>query len=403
MGSFVCRGSVDDGFGPVADAFRKNFEQHGELGASLCVYVGTQCVIDIAAGISEQEWQLPFQRDTLATVFSATKGLVAMCFLKLEDEGGINLDQPIAEFWPQFAKHGKAHITTRHILNHRAGLSALDMPLTLEDFQDPARIDTAICEMRPMWLPGLDQGYSATSFGATTQAIFRRVTGTTLGAWLAEHITGPLGADVFLGTPDTEHARMATTYGATPAMIARWVLPRLASASSLEGQVYRQVLFGKGSDTHRAFTNPTMKPGRFARLNEPAIRRMELPWMNAACTARGLARAYAPFANDGSFCGTRIVSAQAIQRVTSRQSWSEHDRVLHKPLGFSQGFLKEQPHLFSPHEAAFGHSGAGGALGFADPTHRVAFGYVLNQMHPFVRSPRAIALCRSLYTVLGDS
>ena len=139
---------------------------------------------------------------------------------------------------------------------------------------------------------------------------------------------------------------------------------------------------------------------RLNRMNDPEIRRMELPWMNATATARGLAKIYGTLGMGGKMGKVRLVKKAAIQRVARRQSWSYQDRVLCKPLGFAQGFVKEEPTIFSPHEASFGHPGAGGALGLADPTHDLGFAYVMNRMDHHIRSPRCLALCHAMYEVL---
>ena len=150
----------------------------------------------------------------------------------------------------------------------------------------------------------------------------------------------------------------------------------------------------------RALTNPRMGAERMGAVNHGWVQALELPWMNAVVTARGLAGLYGVLANGGRHDGGELVSAHAIERVQPRQSWTERDRILQKPVGFSQGFLKDETHLFSPNTQAFGHAGAGGALGFADPSTGMGFGYVMNRMDYRLRSPRAVLLAQEAYRCL---
>lgn len=399
--SIEIHGTVAPGFEPVRDAFRENFELRGEIGASVAAYVDGRKVVELWAGKADTGTGRTWNQDTAGVIFSSTKGLVATAFLMLEDRGLIDLDKKVAHYWPEFGRDGKADITVRTLLNHRAGLCAVDEKVTLEDFLDPQKIEAVIVKQVPLWKPGTDQGYGATAFGMYAQPLFQRVAGETLGTFLRREVFTPLNADVNLGLPLDQNARIATLYPVTREGVLFKMLPLVARGVGVEGELYRSVLFGKGSAPRRAFTNPLHgKPGML-RLNEPAIRAMELPWMNALATADGLARVYGALGRGGELDGHRLVSEAAIGRVTPKQSWSNHDRVLCKPLGFSQGYTKDEAHLISPHDAAFGHTGAGGSVGFADPIHKLGMGYVMNRMDHHVRSPRCIALCHAMYQSLN--
>lgn len=391
-------GHVTTGFEPVADAFRANFEQRGELGAAVAVYRGDELVVDLWAGTADAEHGTPWRQDTLGVTFSATKGLVAIAFLILEDRGLVDLDAPVASYWPAFGTDDvKAGITVRTLLNHRSGLSAIDTPLTLEDTQDDAVVEAALTAQQPLWFPGTSQGYGATAWGLYTQALFRHLTGERVGAWLRREVFEPLHAEVYLGLPTALDARVATLYPIGASTLVRHVLPEAASGSTLEGRVFRRLLFDKASATHRAFTQPGMGKARLNRLNEPAVRAMELPYMNGIATARGLGKVYSALLSGTRVGRKPLVRKAAIERIAVRQSWSYCDEVLRKPLGFSQGFVKDEAHLFSPHEASFCHPGAGGAIGLADPVEGLSIAYVMNRMDRHVRSPRALALCHAMY------
>jgi len=397
-------GDVAPGFEPVADAFEANFRQRGEIGASFCVYHGGQRVVDLWGGFADRERQRPWERDTVGIIFSATKGLAAMTVLRLALSGRLDYDAPVARYWPEFAQRGKADITVRTLMNHRAGLCAVDRPITLADLTDaPERVAHALAVQAPLWHPGRDQGYGAVAFGLYVGELVRRVTGRRLGEVFADEITRPLGLadDLWIGTPPSAEPRVARLYPADTRTRLTQVVPRFLTGLSHEGRVFRAVARGT-TLTARAFANPTeLAPRGIARYGTRAIRALDLPWSNAVGNARGLATAYAALLGVGGPGLPRLAPAEALAPLAARQSWTEHDRVLLKPLGFSQGFVKDELHLFSPHPESFGHPGAGGTLGWADPVAGVAMGYVMNRMDFHIRSPRALALAHAVHTSLG--
>lgn len=394
-------GTVQPAFEGVREAFAANFER-GEIGAGLCVHVAGERVVDLWAGYADRDTGRPWEADTPAVVFSGTKGLTAVAYLVLADRGGIDLDAPVTRYWPEFAGLRRDAITVRMLLNHRSGLCAVDRPLSLQDLADPARTEAALLAQEPLWEPGTDQGYGATAWGMYAQAVFRRAAGRTIGRFLADEVAGPARADVWLGLPESVNTRAATLYPTPLSEAARWLLTNLPRGTS-EGRTFRDVLLHPNRASWRAVRNPRELGLRyFHHLDRYDVRKLELPWIGGFATARGFATLYDPLANGGVRAdGTRLVSAAAIDAVKARQSWTERDRVMHKPIGFAQGFVKEQTCFFSPNPEAFGHPGMGGSLGFADPVDRVSIGYVVNSMAAQVRSPRAISLCRAIYRGLG--
>ncbi|MEZ4315952.1 MAG: serine hydrolase domain-containing protein [Myxococcota bacterium] len=394
-------GFAEPGYGAVADAFRENFADRGEVGASVCVRVEGRVVVDLWGGVRDVRSQQPWNADTLQIVFSATKGLVATCFLHLADRGGIDLDAPITRYWGEgFARAGKDDITVRTLLNHRSGLTGLDGRLSLDAIEgwatgtDPDAVVQAMEMQRPFWQPGSAQGYCAVSFGPYAGEVFRRASGRTLSEYLRTEITGPLGADTHLGLAESEEHRVATLYPNGAGTFVKSILPRAAFSRKVEGRMYRQFL-KNGSPTRRAFANPPELGLRGVQnFNTRRIRALALPWASATSTARGLATVYSALAAPNPLAP--LVSAASIDAVRQRQSWG-WDKVLQKPMGFSQGYVKDELHLYSPTPDTFGHPGAGGALGFADPDHGVAFGYVMNKMDFRLRSPRAMELAQAVY------
>lgn len=397
-------GTTAPGFERVAQTFRDNFVKRGEVGAAVFAYQRGEPVVDLWAGYADRTTHRAWERDTLCVTFSTTKGLVASCLLALSDRGGLEVDAPVAEYWPAFAQAGKAETTVRQLLNHRSGLATIEGPLTLDDFEDPARVSAILEAQEPMWAPGSLQGYGAVSWGPYAGELFRHAAGERLGGFLRREIGEPFDADVYLGLPPELDERVATLYPVRKRDALVHMVPRLVASRGVDGRVFRRVLAGPKTRAGRAFrSRPSMGPKLLGAMNEPRLRRLELPWANLHASAKGLARAYAPLAHGGAWEGTRLVSSEAVEQVTPRQTWSERDEILQKPIGFSQGFCKDELHLISPNPRAFGHTGMGGSVGFADPDRQLSFGYVMNRMDFRVRSPRCIALCNALYACLGDS
>lgn len=401
--ALTIHGFVAPGFEPVADAFRTNFTERDEVGAAVSATVKGEVVVDLWAGTADVDSHKPWQRDTMAVMFSATKGMVAAAFLMLEDRGEIDLDKPISYYWPEFRGGLRDLVTVRHLLNHRAGLSVVDAPLTLDQFathEGWKQVEAALVAQEPTWIPGSRQAYGATAYGMYTQAIFKRITGQTVGAWLKAELFDPLELDLWLGLPASENHRVATLYPVAAGELVSTVIPKMMRGGTIESRVYRGALLDKTSISHRALLNPSFGPERLEAMNRPDVRAMELPWMNGIGTARGLARMYGALV-DGTRIGRRsVVKKSTLAPVMRKQSWTNDDGTLRKPMGYSQGFIKEEPHLLSPFEAHFGHTGAGGTVGFADPTHDMGFAYLMNRMDHHIRSPRCIAVCRAMYESL---
>jgi CubicO group peptidase (beta-lactamase class C family) len=397
-----CRGSYADGFRPVAEAFAAHFTNERrsgearEIGAGLTIYHRGACVVDLQGGYADTAKRTLWRPDTRLVIFSATKGLAAMALSWLADRGKLEWDAPVATYWPGFGRAGKEAITVRTLVQHQAGLCALDEKLTMADCVDPARYGRLVDVLerqRPRWVPGKDQGYHAVTFGFYVRELFERIAGESLGTVLQRELFGPLGADVSLGTPASFDERIATLYG--PSKGARLV-KMLASSligENTEARVLRATL-ARDSLVRGAFLNPPAEPPEW---NDVPVRRAELAAASATASAHGLARAYLPFAMGGEVAGRRYLKPETLAPLYDRQGWSARDLVLQKPLGWSHGFLKEETTMFSPRREAFGHPGIGGMLGYCDPVNQLTIGYVMNRLDWRVRSPRALALCRALY------
>ncbi len=390
-------GTTTAKFDQVRQVFARQLSR--EVGASVCVWHNGEIVVDLWGGFRDRAKSIPWDAETISIVFSATKGVVAVAMLMLVDRGLLDLEREVAAYWPEFAANGKSEISVRTLLNHRAGLITVDPPITLEMLEnEPALLAEILARQAPQWSPGTDQGYHGVTFGLYVGELFRRVAGVSVGRFIADEIAGPLGADFFLGIEPADESRVAEIIPVGKRERLFKVVPKLLFHRGTEGRVFRSVALGR--DSAKAFSNPReLGLGALANFNTERVHHLELPWCSGIGNARGLSRIYAAVANGGQLGNVHLFDVNCIESLKSRQSWSECDRVLCKPVGWSQGFLKEEG-TFSPNRESFGHSGAGGSLGWCDPVANIAIGYVMNQMDHHIRSPRAISLCQAVYACL---
>ncbi|MFE6172688.1 serine hydrolase domain-containing protein [Streptomyces sp. NPDC056464] len=381
-------GTVAEGFEPVREAFVRNFAALGERGAAVAVYRDGRKVVDLWAGTKDVDGTQAWQHGTAQVVRSATKGVAAAVPLLLHQRGVLDLDAPVGEYWPEFKAQGKERLLVRHVLNHRAGLPVLDRPLTPEEAMDPHRGPAAVAAQTPVWEPGTDHGYHALTYGWLLDELVRRVTGRWAGEWLAAEVTGPLGADLWLGLPESEAGRVGRTgrvEGPEPAGGLR-ARPKRSVTDAYQDP---------DSLTRRAFAAITPFPDQ----NDPAYRAAALPATNGIATADGLARVYAALI--GEVDGVRLFDPATVELARSEES-SGPDRILVVNTRFGLGYMLHgtASPLLGP--GSFGHPGRGGALGFADPEAGIAFGYVTNGFRKTVTAdPRAQGLIRALRTSLA--
>ncbi|MFG2970513.1 MULTISPECIES: serine hydrolase domain-containing protein [unclassified Streptomyces] len=385
-------GTVAEGFEPVRDAFAANFALLGDRGAAVAVYRDGHRVVDLWAGARDFDGDAgtaPWQRDTAQIVRSATKGVAAAVLLLLHQRGELDLDAPVGEYWPEFKAAGKERTLVRHLLAHRAGVPVLDRPLTPAEAADPDLGAAAVAAQAPVWEPGTDHGYHAQTYSWLTGELVRRVTGRSIGAWIADEIAGPAGAGLWLGLPAAEQARVGRV-GPVEAPQAAGALRTRPKRAVSEAYADPESL------TRRAFGAISPLPDE----NDPGYRAAVLPASNGIATADGLARCYASLIGevDG---GRRLFTPETVELARTEQS-AGPDRVLVVSTRFGLGHMlhgSASP-LLSP--TAFGHPGRGGALGFADPESGIAFGYVTNGFRKSVTAdPRAQALVRAVRTALS--
>lgn len=363
------------GFEAAREAFEANFRREGdyqELGAALAAFHDGRLVVDLWGGWADRARTRRWTRDSLVNVWSATKGAVAVAMARLVDQGQLTYETPVARVWPEFAQAGKAGITVGQVMSHQAGLPGFSEPTTIEDQLDWAGCVARLERQAPLWAPGEASSYHAMTYGWLAGEIVRRVTGRSIGRYLADEIAGPLGADIHIGLPPALEDRVAEIVGPAvapdPAMLA--ALPPAALM---------------------ALANPAQGP---ESPNGRAWRGAEIPAANGHASAMGLARLYAALAF-GGLDGRQVLSPQGVVRMT--RPAGPPDRV-DMFLGFtdcwSMGMALNRPGIYGDNPDAYGHSGWGGAFGCADPAAGVAIGYVCNRMGPeLVGDPRTTDLC----------
>ncbi|MGO4633258.1 serine hydrolase domain-containing protein [Streptomyces sp. 2RAF24] len=384
------RGTVEAGFEPVRDAFLRNFEQRGERGAAVAVYRDGAKVVDLWAGTKDVEGGDPWAVDTAQVVRSATKGVSAAVPLLLHQRGQLDLDAPVAAYWPEFKAAGKERVTVRQLLAHRAGVPVLDRPLTLAEAVDLPTASAAIATQAPVWEPGTAHGYHAHTFSWLLGALVHRATGRTIGRWVAEEIAAPLGLDLWIGLPDAEAHRVGRLGPVEEREPADSGALRLRPKRAVS-DAYKD----PRSLTRRAFGVIEPAPDE----NDPVYRAAELPGSAGVATARALARFYA--ATLGPVDGAARLFAPATLTLARTEESAGTDRVLLVGTRFGLGHMLHGPAspLLGP--SSFGHPGRGGSLGFADPESGIAFGYVTNGMRKTVTAdPRAQALVRAVRAAL---
>ena len=376
-------GQVAPGFEPVREAFAANFRRpgdFGEVGAAVAVYRHGRCVVDLWGGHADRARTRPWTRETLVNVWSATKAVAAVAVARLVDQGLIAYDDPVAGVWPEFAQAGKAGagkaaITIGQVMAHQAGLPGFVEPTRLEDLYDWDGCIARLERQAPAWPPGTLTSYHAMTFGFLAGEIVRRVSGVSPGAYIAQEIAGPLGADIFVGLPEALEPRVAETLGPKRAPTRPAVPPSDLARSAL--------------------INPATGP---TAPNRRAWRAAELPAANGQASAQGLARLYAALADGGVLEDVRILSPQALAQLTAPAAPpGRRDQFLGFVDCWAMGLMLNTPGLYGPNPASFGHSGWGGSFGCADPETGLSIGYVCNQMGPdLTDDPRAASLCAAV-------
>jgi CubicO group peptidase (beta-lactamase class C family) len=374
-------GTVAPGFERAREAFAANFAHDGdyrEVGASFAAFHRGRCVVDLWGGFKDAARTKPWMRDSLANVWSSTKGVTAAAVAVLVDRGLIRYEDKVASVWPEFAANGKENVTIAQLMSHQAGLNGFAEPTSTTDMYDWNSCAAKLARQKPAWEPGTASSYHALTYGWLAGEVVRRVSKKSIGQFVRDEIAKPLDADIFIGLPEAEDHRAAEMIPpGRPAEIPP--LPPLAML---------------------AMANPQPDP---LAPNTRAWRAAEIPAANGQANAMGLARLYAALVTEGGLDGRRLISQSAFARMIKPAT---RDGRVDMFLGFkdnwARGVTLNTPGIYGSNLHAFGHSGWGGSFGCADPDAQIAIGYVCNQMGPeLVGDPRTAGLCASVFASAG--
>lgn len=404
----VVHGQCDPRFSRVREVFDRHFAEGEELGAAFAVFLDGEPVVDLWGGVADRHSGRPWERGTPALTYSCTKAVTATAALLLAERGLLDVAAPVADVWPEFARHGKERITVEHLLTHQAGLPTIEGPVPLEEFEDQAAIADRLAGQAPIWEPGTAHGYHALTYGFLLGEVIRRVSGKSAGEFVAAEIAEPLGLELWFGAPEEVAARAArlsagrrqgpADAGAAPAGAAADAVPRVSAVSELPGrgdpveEMSRAVL-DRDSLMNRALGNPPIHRLR-GGANHPVILRSGWPAIGVVASARGLAGFYRDLA------AGRILRPETLEDALRRRVTGP-DRVLVIDSSFGLGYMRPALTFLTPSrgaESAFGHTGLGGFLGLGDVEHGLGMGYTMNKMADAVSgSLRAYRLAEAVY------
>lgn len=394
--------------------FRKNFEDGIERGAACSVYVDGVKVVDLWAGIADPSSGRAWDEDTVTTIDSATKGATAICAHMLVERGQLDLDSPVADYWPEFAQNGKASVTPRFILAHQAGLPVIDRELTFDDLVGWEGVIEALEDQTPLWDPGTQHAYHALTIGFLVGELVRRLTGETIGRFFAENVAQPFALQAWIGIPEEIEPRLAARErgetadldGAFRALYRRLGLDEVA-ADDMAQRVQHiwadpQSVWVRAGNPGRAFSTSILD-----ERNNRRLLRAELPASNMVADARSLARLYAATVSDVD--GARVLNPASVDRMRETQTSTstpfdfdgmrQWAHVFTSPMAL--GVMTPSPFMSLLGPDSFGHPGAGGALGFGDVAACVGFGYVPNFSAGDPNDPRARRLIEAVNECLG--
>ena len=349
-------GTCDPKFEQVQAAFAGNFDQGHEQGASLAITVGGELVVDIWAGDSDPHGT-PWTRDTITNVWSTTKTMAALCMLMLADRGELDFDAPVAKYWPEFAANGKDGVLVRHVMSHTAGLSGFEETVIPQDLCDHSKIAGLLAAQAPWWEPGTRSGYHAITQGFLENEIFRRITGRTLGHFFAEEIAAPLGADFFIGTPESADSRVS------------FVVPPSTGFETIDGD----------ANSVATRTSRSLKLGAEFSWT-PEWRRAEIPAANGHGNARSVALIQSVVSGGGEARGVRLLKSASVERILEEQTYGQ-DLVLPMMMRHGIGYGLTSAELpISPNARSCFWGGWGGSLVVNDFETNMTFAYVMNKM-----------------------
>jgi CubicO group peptidase (beta-lactamase class C family) len=378
------------GFESVRDRFERNFTERHEVGAAVAAFVDGELVVDLCGGWQDEAARRRWRRDTLVSIYSGTKGLTSTCVHLLADRGVLDLDAPVATYWPEFGQAGKADVTVAMVLGHRSGVIGPRRRLSPTTALDWDAVCDELARATPRWVPGTAQGYHMVTFGFILGEIVRRVSGLTIGQYLRRHVAEPLGADVFIGLPDDEHARCADIVDK----------PHIRDVIATAGAPDDPESLTEHPKAGLAIAMGFVPDDELGTSALDRWRRAEFPSTNAHVSALGMATVYDALARE------RLLSRASMERCRVVQGGFDTDVVLGNRVadhGWGLGYMLNQRSVNGPNPRIFGHGGSGGSFAFADLEHRIGYAYVMNRFDATKcnADPRSVALSDEIYAALG--
>lgn len=385
-------GHCDKKFEQVYEVFEENILTKRDVGASFAVTIEGEMVVDLWGGHLDVERTQPWKEDTIVNVYSTTKTMAFLCALVLADRGQLDLEACVSDYWPEFAVCGKREVKVWHILNHAAGLSGMDVEVSVQDLYNSQRIARLLQQQTPWWEPGTKTAYHALTQGYLLGELVRRITGISLGTFFREEIAEPLDADFYIGVPDSEFGR-----------IGDLIPPGVEEKDDDHHEPYSQTEKAEQESDHdsiaaRTFRNPAV-PATCSSTDE--WRRAEIPAGNGHGNARSVTRIQTPLACMGSAFGVDLLSPESASEVM-KERISGIDLALGIPLKFGLGFaINSKFHPISPNKNTCYWGGWGGSIVVVDQDAQVSASYVMNKMFPgLVGDMRAANLLKATYAVI---
>jgi CubicO group peptidase (beta-lactamase class C family) len=380
-------GYVSPGYEAVREAFAENFVRRREVGAACCVYHKGEKVVDLWGGVRNKATGEPWEENTMALVYSATKGLAAMTLGIAHSRGWLDYDEVVCKYWPEFAQNGKANITVRQLLAHQAGLFALDEPVDRSVVADLDRFAVVLAKQKPAWEPGTRQAYHAVTIGFYEGELLRRIDPQhrSLGQFFQDEIATPLGLDFYIRLPESiPDSRLAPLIDAGVSEMLFGFPIRLMPA-----------IWNRRSNIRRALMGSEL--AHDAQHIYP--RNLEIPAGGGVGTARAIARAYSVFVTGGKELGLRSETLRELSAPAIPPTHGFYDECMKGEVQFSLGFMKSNPNFRFGNPGSFGAPGAGGSLGFADQQAQLGYGYIPNRKSvALAGDPRDVAIRNALYS-----
>ena len=374
MTEYPISGIAASGFEPVLDAFEANFTEDKELGAGFSAYLDGELIVDLHGGFADRKKERAWDAETVVPIYSTTKPIAALTLAHVIDALPAGYETSVADLWPEFGANGKDAVTIAELVSHQAGLPGFIESVDPALWLDPPACSAALARLAPLWEPGTQHGYHPLTWGYLIGEIVRRIDGRSLGTVLREEIAGPAGIDFQIGTPASDHHRVAE-------IMRPRALPDLGEINEA---------------TRAAFLTNWAAPDRGGAI----WREIEIPSANGIGTAKAVAQLYGIYAHGGQLADRRVISDAAFEALTQSRVKGQ-DLVLPYVTEFASGVMRNNIGLYGPNPETLCHSGWAGSLALGDPDRGLSMAYVMNrQSNSLQADPRATRLVQALYGCL---